>query len=405
MAANLKSKTARAKLVPQREPYWERLSLGVHIGYRKAVGTGGTWIGRRKGEDGRYQFHSHGGDAVLEYDDARRAVIVWNEELTSGVLHARKELTVAEVCRRYVDNRRVEKGANTAYDAEKRFMRYVYPETCQIEKGAEMPDGRRKHVRAFVYDRPIGAIPFTRLRPTDVQRWRDAQLDDDDPEDEEAYGRAKDSINRNLKSLKAAFNYAKDTLKLVSNDFGWKSIKMFKGVGARREGYLNAEKRRELLAVMPGDLRMLAIALLLTGARPGEIANANVNDFDREAGKLALTGKTGYRKITLSDQAYGLFTSLTQGRIGIAPLLVMENGERWTAAVWGRLFRESRERAGMPDAVMYCMRHTYITEAIAHGLNIYTVAEQTGTSVAVIESNYGSQPDDLVERLNKVALL
>lgn len=409
MAANLKSKTARAKLEPRRDPHWVRLSLGVHIGFRKGAGAGGTWIGRSRDSSGAYQFTSLGSDATKEYDEASREVAKWAEELAKGVQNDRK-LTVSDVCRAYVGNRRIEKGVSTAYDVEKRFERYVFPETCAIRKGEKMPSGRRKHVEAFTYDRPIGDIPFSKLQPSDVQRWRDAQLDADDPDDEESYNRAKDSINRNMKTLKAALNYGKDKLKLVSSDSGWKSIDMFKKkggglVGARREGYLNKEQRTQLLAVMPVDLRTLATALLLIGARPGELAAANVNNFDRDSGKLVLSGKTGERTVTLSSQAVEFFTTQTKGRIGNAPLMIMENGERWTAAIWGRLFRESRELAKMPDAVLYCMRHTYITEAMAQGLNIYTVAKQTGTSVEIIESNYGDQPDDLVARLDKIAII
>jgi hypothetical protein len=83
----------------------------------------------------------------------------------------------------------------------------------------------------------------------------------------------------------------------------------------------------------------------------------------------------------------------------------MENGKRWQAVNWGKLFREARELAKMPDAVMYCMRHTYISEAIAQGMNANTVANQTGTSVEIIQSNYWSETEDLVARLDRIAIL
>jgi site-specific recombinase XerD len=57
------------------------------------------------------------------------------------------------------------------------------------------------------------------------------------------------------------------------------------------------------------------------------------------------------------------------------------------------------------DAVLYCMRHTYISEAIAQGIDVYTVAELTGTSVAIIQSNYGAFTDNIVERLNRVSVI
>ncbi|WP_323050384.1 hypothetical protein [Caballeronia mineralivorans] len=79
--------------------------------------------------------------------------------------------------------------------------------------------------------------------------------------------------------------------------------------------------------------------------------------------------------------------------------------QRWTAAQWGKALREARDAAGLPDAVLYCMRHTYISEAIAQGVDVYTVANLTGTSVAIIQSNYGNRTDNIVERLDRVLIL
>jgi integrase len=415
MAVNIRTKTARAKLEPRREPYWYLLSLGVSLGFRKGAGAGGTWIGRRKGEDAKYLFSTFGSDAAKEFDEVQKEVAKWaSEPIQTFVPEPEPEpkpVMVSDVCAAYVANLKIEKGAKPALDAQLRFERLVYPEFCALRKGETKPDGKTKRVEAFVYPNPIGDIPFANLKPADFQRWRDAQLSDIDPEDEESYNRAKDSINRNMKTIKAAFNYGKDTLHLVSSDIGWKSISMFKKkngkglIGARREGFLTKEQRAQLLAVMPGDLKALATALLLIGCRPGELAAANVNDFDRAKGKLVLSGKTGERTVTLSTQAVEFFTTQTKGRIGNAPLMIMENGKRWQAVNWGKLFREARELAKMPDAVMYCMRHTYISEAIAQGMNANTVANQTGTSVEIIQSNYWSETEDLVARLDRIAIL
>ncbi|WP_249744575.1 tyrosine-type recombinase/integrase [Burkholderia pyrrocinia] len=328
-------------------------------------------------ENGKYQFSSFG-DGICEYDEARKAVERWAEELTAGVHHDKK--SVADVCRLYVENRRREKGEATAYDADGRFRR-------------------------LVYDRPIGAINIARLRPLDVEQWRNAQLDDDDPDDEESYKRAKDSANRNLKSLKAALNYAKTRLKLVSSDAGWKEVNQFPDVGSRRKGWLTTEQRTALLGAMQDDLRTLATALLLIGARPGELASANVSDFDRNAGVLVLNGKTGRREVPLSDKAREFFALQAKDKISGAPLLTTADAQRWTAPAWGREFRAAREAAGMFDAVLYCMRHTYISEAIAQGIDVYTVAELTGTSVTIIQSNYGMLTGNIVERLNRVSVL
>src|SRR5262249_17798995 len=57
--AKLDSRSARARLVRRREPYWTPLSGGLALGYRKGA-TGGSWIARQySGERGR-QYHALG---------------------------------------------------------------------------------------------------------------------------------------------------------------------------------------------------------------------------------------------------------------------------------------------------------------------------------------------------------
>ncbi|MGF6899374.1 tyrosine-type recombinase/integrase [Paraburkholderia sp. GAS348] len=375
MADSIKTKTARAKLTPRREPYFEQVRKGVYCGFRKLESGAGTWIGRYRMPDGKQTFNALGDFA--EFEDARKAVEKWAQALDGGAQN--KTTTVADACEAYVKKLAVDNSLASSKDADYRFKRLIY--------------GKR-----------FGLLDLSKLRAFEVEGWRNAQLDADDPDDEESYNRAKDSANRNLASLKAALNYAKKC-QLVSSDSGWKGVNKFSDVGARRNGLLTVEQRRALLAAMPGDLRSLSTALLHTGARPGEIANANAADYDRNTGRLWLDGKTGRREVPLSSVARAFFAEQARDKIGNAPLLTNAFAGRWTAAQWGKAFREARDAAGLPDAVLYCMRHTYISEAIAQGIDVFTVATLTGTSVAIIQSNYGNLTDNIVERLDRISVL
>ncbi|MDW9230153.1 putative integrase/recombinase domain protein [Burkholderia cepacia] len=73
--------------------------------------------------------------------------------------------------------------------------------------------------------------------------------------------------------------------------------------------------------------------------------------------------------------------------------------------MWVRLFQEAREKAALPDAVLYSLRHTFISEAIAQGIDPVTVANLTGTSVKIIQKNYHGYTEDIEARLSNVALL
>jgi hypothetical protein len=51
--------------------------------------------------------------------------------------------------------------------------------------------------------------------------------------------------------------------------------------------------------------------------------------------------------------------------------------------------RETKRACGIRARKFYATRHTFISDALSHGLNIKWVAEYCGTSVAMIEKHYG----------------
>jgi hypothetical protein len=50
--STLESKSNRLKLPIRREPYWQRISTGCHVGYRRLADGNGTWIARHRPESG-----------------------------------------------------------------------------------------------------------------------------------------------------------------------------------------------------------------------------------------------------------------------------------------------------------------------------------------------------------------
>ncbi|CAG9172070.1 hypothetical protein LMG23992_02111 [Cupriavidus laharis] len=368
MATKIDTKTARQSLVPRREPYWDILRSGVAVGYRKMTEdeSAGQWQGRYKQEDGSYVTRSFG---VLDddgkqgaYAAAVREVNRWAEALDRGV--SPKRITVADVCADYVKHLRVTKGKKAADDAAARYRREV---DCK----------------------PIAKIALDKLSAKDLRKWVSDFIDARDPEDEEDMRKAKVGLNRNLAVFKAALNLAfKD--QLVASDGAWKGVVPFKDVNAQRKAYLTVEERRALLKFCEPDLERLVRALLLTGARAGELATATVADFDKAHGLLAVDGKTGKRAMMLSTAAMEFFAECAKGKIGQALLLTRADGAAWHKDWWKKVFREAAEKAKLPDdVVLYTCRHVAISEMIMGGMDSAIVADITGTSVLMIERNYG----------------
>lgn len=358
MMTMIKTVADRKKLPSRREPYWDRVEAGCFVGFRKLDDGTGTWIARWRTDDGTQKYHALG--SYPNYDDAARAAREWFEQCKGGSVEV---VDVAEACKRYVEDRRREKGDATAKDADGRFKR-------------------------LVYETKFGRIKLPALRTAHVTDWRNAQVDvDDEDDDPDAERRAKDSANRNLATLKAALNLAY-RMGLVSSTAQWDRVEAFKGVSKRRDVSLTMLDRKKLIAAASPDLTVFLRAMLLTGCRPGELATCDVGDLD-PAGLLTVVGKTGRRTIPLSPQALALLKTCADERESDEPLLT-RSGVRWTRFEWRDAFQEARKSAGLPEGVvMYSLRHVAISEMLVAGMDPMTVAKIAGTSIEMISRHYG----------------
>lgn len=378
MSNPIDSKGKRDKLKPRREPYWARLEKGGALGFRKLAVGDGTWSARWT--DDEYKKHYKSLGKFDTFDAAAKEARRWLASCTSGA--SPKTVTVADACRSYVNALRMEQRLKTAHDAEGRFRR-------------------------LVYGTAIGKTDLDRLKTIQVEKWLHDQVADDDEDDEEDIRRSKDSANRNLATLKAALNRALKH-RIVETDSGWKTVAAFPKVGARRkDAFLTLEDRRNLLASCPDDLRQLCEAILYTGTRPGELAKMNVGDFRRDQGIISLTGKTGTRTVPISDTGMALFVRLSGNRLIDEPMLMTAYGQRWNKDAWKDIFKRACADAALPSTVvMYSLRHTSISESILSGMDAFIVAKITGTSVEMIERNYGHIRNEAVRpMLNAISML
>ena len=378
MSNTIDSKTKRDKLSPRREPYWELLKKGAAVGFRKLESGDGTWIARWRDDEGKQKYRALGN--FDQFDDAAKAARSWALNCEQGA--SPKVTTVKEVCEAYTAALKAEGRNSTAKDAEGRFAR-------------------------LIYDAPFGKLAIDKLKTSNLQKWMNEQIDNDEDADDEDVRRSKDSANRNLATLKAALNKALHN-RLVATDAGWKTVRAFARVSARRkDAFLGMEQRTTLLEAAPNDLALFIKAALLTGARPGELASLNAGDFDKCLGALTLTGKTGARTVAISTAATKFFEEASQYKLPAAPMLTTAYGQRWNKDSWKKVFKEAADTACLPDAVvMYSLRHTAISEMILAGMDSFIVAKLAGTSVAMIEANYGHLRHSVVTaKLDRVVMV
>lgn len=373
MAKNITSKTGRAALAPRREPYWERISAGCHLGYRAGADT---WLAKhRDAATGKRTIHALG--EFSDFDQAAAAARAWFERVSHGVT---ADATVQYACDEYVAALEAKGRKAAAKDAAGRFKRLV--------------TGTK-----------FGSIKLADLRKHHIESWFNAQIKG--KTEGEALRKAKDSANRNMATLKAALNAAV-TADLTVSDRAWKVIKKHQDVGqSRRDAFLSHEQRKALLDACSADLAVLVKGALLTGFRPGELAALNVGDVISGTGTIHVNGKTGPRDVVVSAKALAHFKECAKDKLPLAPLLTRADGKRWGKDDWKKLFDAARTKAKLPPAVvLYSCRHTAISEMLMAGMDSLAVAKQTGTSVAMIESNYGHLTSThLQQQLDRVSIL
>jgi integrase len=376
MAKSINRVGVRASLAPRREPYWYRLETGRYVGFRRlSRATAGTWIARfYDGTD--YQQKPLGDLAATpdsaRFDEAKRQAEEWFGHLDRG--GTTDAVTVKDACDTYVAKLRRERGDGSAKDAEGVFRR-------------------------LVDDDPVARLELAKAKPMHFTAWRDRII-----------GRgARSSFNRNLTPVRAALNLALDDRK-VSSDFAWskamRRLKLDKKEG-RRTLYLDRQERRLLVENANDEFRPLLVAWTLLPLRPGDIAKVRVADLDVRHRMLHVpTGKTDSRDVPLTDEALAHFKECARGKTPAAWLVARAGGDKWKKNCWALEMQSAVKKADLPRvAVAYTLRHSTITDLVVGGVDIFTVAKLSGTSVRMIEEHYGHlRAEHAREALAKLSL-
>ncbi|WP_028354847.1 tyrosine-type recombinase/integrase [Bordetella petrii] len=369
MATKIDSVSARDRLKPRRAPYWHKISTGCYVGFRKMTAdSAGTWLARYR--DGDKQPSKSLGSldeypAYERFDRATEQARAWFSHLNKGGGTGRA--TVGQICLDYVGHVRREKGDTPANDIEGRFKRWVDP--TPLAK-VELEKLTRDHVRGY----------RTRLMDTPVVVKGEQRK------------RALDTINRDLTALRAALNHAFAEGK-VTTDFAWReALKPIRGATRRRELYLDRDQRRALIENAAPDVAELLRGMALLPLRPGALAGLNAGDYNPRLKTLRVgVDKAGKdRKLILQGATAEFLAKHAAGKAPDAPLLTRADGVRWNKDAWKDPIKAAVVGAELPaEATAYTLRHSVITDLVAGGLDLLTVAQVSGTSVAMIEKHYG----------------
>jgi integrase len=392
MARRFDTVEARNRLPARASPHWQKLSTGRHIGFRKtAPGSEGTWLAQYYDAATQKQTRRSLGafddlPSHRRFDAAVKAANDWFAHVGAG--GSFDTLNIGQACQQYVEHIRVSKGPNAAGDLEARFRRRVYAD-------------------------PLARVELPKLTSRHLTTWRSqlaakAVIVDPHATAPRTRDRSASSLNRDMTALRAALNHAYAHGEVVA-DIPWRhALKRIKNADGRREIYLDKAQRRALVDAAAEDLSWFLRGLCVLPLRPGALAALTVGSFDRALVVLTIgKDKSGKdRRIGLPRNTASLLEQMAERKLPAAPLFARSNGGAWTKDAWKKPIKEAARTAQLPaDVTAYTMRHSAITDLVVGGLDALTVAQLSGTSLAMIDKHYGHlRADRAVAALELLAL-
>jgi integrase len=378
--SKLDSATARKRLRPKHSAYWNVITTGCALGYRRAHATkAGVWQAMyTAGKDSASEsttpkrlqtslgpaddFMPADGATCFSYEQARAKAIEWFPialHKATGSVSMRRGYTVEDACQDYL--RSLEGRSRSAY---------------------EIGTMAKKNIIPF-----LGGVVVEKITRSRVENWllmladkpRRKPRNGLDPQSAEAVRRRKETANRNLTVLKSALNRSFEEGKVACTGLAWKVVKNFKGVGQARTRVLSdAESRKQVLACR-SDFKFLVQAALYSGGRYSELARLQVGDFDDTSNTLLIAqSKAGRsRRVFLDVEASSFFRHVCSRRSS-GEIMFTCNGKAWLKSGAKGLMAEAAKGARIAPVTFHELRHTAASRWARLGLSLAEIAAQLG---------------------------
>lgn len=193
------------------------------------------------------------------------------------------------------------------------------------------------------------------------------------------------SVNREIALLKVMFAKA--------NEWGYSEANPVRTVRKfpeplGRTRYLTDDEIERLYAASEPILREICALLINTGLRKGELEKLNWSDLDFDQGTLFVSqskaGKSRY--IPLNTVAKGVLLR-RRIRLGAPSGLVFANKAGGTHH-YRKAYEKASEAAGLKDARIHDLRHTFASHLVMRGVDLRTVQVLLGHSNMKMTERY-----------------
>ncbi len=219
--------------------------------------------------------------------------------------------------------------------------------------------------------------------------------------------------DRTFSTLRATFNWAIDKGHFAGPN---PCAKVERQVRPAVERYLSESQARDLITALD-DLEAEAVIserqgavyrlLLLTGARRNEIAGLRWSEVDFDRRRLVLPpsrtkagGRTGDRRITLNDMAFGILERLSRTRGRSQFVFPAIRGGNGYATSESKIWRyKVLPKARLEGVRIHDLRHSFASFALADGASLPMIGKALGHASSRATERYAHLSDDPVRAL------
>lgn len=402
---NLASIDFRRKLPKRKEPVWQRLEVGVLVGYRSSNETwhaklrkNGRTVKRIIGEADTSRAGD--GETVFTYREAVKRALELAETDLDEAPRTKLVYTVADAAEDYLDYARAR--LKSYRETERVVRTRILPELGSVPVEKLTAKRIEAWLNGIARSKAQGR-PAVYTNPETGKTIRKAHyLEREDLDEHERLRKRQATANRTLNVLKAMLNRAWERGDVSSLE--WRKVKPFEGASKPVERFLTEPECQRLLEALPEDFGALVTGLLLTGARYSEIRQTRVRDCDPHHAVLTVTRPkrqgSGVRRIALTATARDFFSERTAGRDGGEYIFLRADGKPWGTSHQHRRMRKACEAAGIsPPVGVHVLRHSVATHYLARGLSLKLISEALGhSSIAITAKHYAHVEESHLRR-------
>lgn len=215
-------------------------------------------------------------------------------------------------------------------------------------------------------------------------------------------------FNNDLELFKAMLNKAVEWRHLKENPL--KGFKELKNCNSREVRYLNSEEIEKVMGIADHLMQKVITILLNTGLRRAELVYLQWDDIDFQNKLIKVQSKPEYgfhpksyksRSIPMNCVVEKILMDLPQkGKY------IFDNGQGHplhTDQWYWRRFKQILRRAGISDASLHTLRHTFASYLVMSGVDLRTVQELLGHSSIMMTERYSHLSPD--HRMRAVQML